>query len=120
MDFGLSALLTTGSGFEVGTFLASTSIARELGAIRLSAVPTCPRCPIPVILTRFVSKPIGCLLDRLIDATISLSGARVGEYISPPILACSLLWMRPRPPGHCLTRCSNGRIVIRRVLSSCP
>jgi hypothetical protein len=43
--------------------------------------------------TRLVSKPIGCLLDCLIDATTSLSGARVGEYISPPILACSLLWM---------------------------
>jgi hypothetical protein len=38
MDFGLSALLTTGSGFEVDTFLASTSIARELGARRLSVV----------------------------------------------------------------------------------
>jgi hypothetical protein len=39
----------------------------------------------------------------MLKATISLSGARVGEYISPPILARSLLWMRPRPPGHCLT-----------------
>ena len=31
--------------------------------------------------------------DRRIDATTSLSSARVGEYISPPILACSLLWV---------------------------
>jgi len=55
------------------------------------------------------------VLDRHVEATISLSGARVGEYISPPILACSLLWMRPRPLGHCLTRLKHRHEQLRYV-----
>ena len=64
---------------------------------------------------RLIGEPISRLFDCHVEATISLSGARVGEYISPPILACSLLWMRPRPPGHCLTRLKHRHEQLRYV-----
>jgi hypothetical protein len=55
------------------------------------------------------------MFDCHVEATISLSGARIGEYISPPILACRLLLMRPRPPGHRLTRLKHRHEQLRYV-----
>jgi hypothetical protein len=54
-----------------------------------------------------IVEPMGaglCGITLQIAIGVVVSGVRVSEYISPSILACSLLWMRPRPPSHRLTR----------------